>query len=147
VTWELEELFRIYEELLDRRPEGADVLEKLVFCGVQIIVQTDHEAMLAVDTTRSMFGFSRHVVQNMAQLTPAQLIRLFPVENSDPVPPHMPVDYASTMETLLRYGMHTPIGENVFDILFEYANPELRLFLSKLLCLTGLLRIIKDGTD
>jgi len=58
----------------------------------------------------------------ISQLTPRELIRIFPIEKKYNGKKHQTKDYFSTVEAIEAIGMDKVIGDNVNDLLFDYQN-------------------------
>lgn len=82
------------------------------------------------ETIESCIGLCDAVIAGISQLTPAELLNTFPVEKRFDGKRWGTKDYFVTMAELDKIGMDTVIGyDHVLDLLWDYANDDIRKFL------------------
>ena len=92
-----------------------------VFYGVRYVVA----AMRGRPASKELIG---RVVDLIGQLTPRELLQIFPVEKTYDGERWEAKDYFFTMDVLRKHGLDKPLGKNVLDVLWDYTNIHVRLF-------------------
>ena len=97
---------------------------------------TDRETL---DDIYTIIGHTDHLI---SQITPRELIQIYPIEKSYDGNKYGTIDYFSTMENLEELGMDEPITEDkVMDVLFGYDNTHILKYISiKFSVISGLRR-------
>ena len=118
----------LYLEALDRtasalqqEPENKLLQMRTVFYGVRYVVA----AMRGRLASKELIS---RVVELVGQLTPRELLQIFPVEKAYDGERWETKDYFFTMDVLRRHGLDKPLGAAVFDVLWDYTNTHVRLF-------------------
>ena len=120
----------LYLKALDRtacalrdKPEDKLLQMRTVFYGVRYVAST-------VGTVRdkSRWNIIETLTELIAQLTPRELLQIFPVEKTYDGERWEAKDYFFTMDVLRRHGLDKPLGKNVLDVLWDYTNTHVRLF-------------------
>ena len=92
----------------------------------------------ALNDVYSTIRFAAHLI---GQVTPRELIKIYPIKKSYDGNKYGTVDYFSTMENLENFGMDEPITEDkVFDMLFNYDNEHICEYVCTMLCVISGLR-------
>ena len=116
-------------EKLKENPENKkECHKKLVFAGVKHAVHSmDHfwESAESASCRLNVLCLTRGILSLM---TPAELIQLFPVKKTYNGERYGVKDFFYTMNVLNAHGMDTPMGNAVMDILWDYVNPTIRMF-------------------
>lgn len=121
---------KLYLKALDRtacalrdKPEDKLLQMRTVFYGVRYVAST-------VSTVRdkSRWNIIETLTELIAQLTPRELLQIFPVEKTYDGDRWEAKDYFFTMDVLRQHGLDKPLGESVLDVLWDYANIHVRLF-------------------
>lgn len=80
--------------------------------------------------TKEMFGLLDGLMGVIGKIQLKNLIKIFPVDKNYDGEKYGSKDYFFTMDVLREKGMDTCVGkENVFDLLWDYENSELRNFM------------------
>ena len=78
----------------------------------------------ALDDLYATIEYTDHLI---GQITPRELIQIYPIEKSYDGKKYGTVDYFSTMEQLEEFGMNELITDDkVMDVLFNYDNTHIR---------------------
>ena len=106
---------------LQQEPENKLLQRRSVFYGVRYVVA----AMRGRPASKELIG---RVVDLIGQLTPRELLQIFPVEKTYDGERWETKDYFFTMDVLRKHGLDKPLGESVLDVLWDYTNIHVRLF-------------------
>ena len=77
----------------------------------------------AIDKKSISFEALEEIMDSVSRLTPGQLVNLFPISKDKQDYPR--IDYESTMEHLKSFSWNKPMGDDVWDALFSYANEDI----------------------
>ena len=104
---------------------APDDLMKLVNHGVRacVLMKKDNEQML------DKFSFFEMVKGFISALTPRELSQIFPVTKEYDGEKWGAKDYFYTMRELEAHGLDTPIGEQIDEILWDYMNHAISMFM------------------
>ncbi len=113
--------------------QDKDRLRRLIFYGVKALgrstrSESDYDGLVLSYQT---IGFIKDLI---GQLTPAELMQLFPVEKKYDGAIYQMKDYYSTMDAIQQHGLNTPIGKDASKMLWDYMNPDIFNFMIELLC-------------
>lgn len=118
----------LYLKALDRtacalrdKPEDKLLQMRTVFYGVRYVVA----AMRGRPASKELIS---RVVELVGQLTPRELLQIFPVEKVYNGERWETKDYFFTMDVLRKHGLDKPLGADVCDVLWDYTNTHVRLF-------------------
>lgn len=129
----------IYERIYFQTLETFDdTLSKLVLSGVRMMNKLKAKNPEATLDPHALFAMYQTIANYIALLTPAELMRVFPITKDYDGARYGFKDYFFTMDALRKHGMRNTIGDAVIDILWDYTNMELKRFL------VGLLGAIND---
>ena len=106
---------------LQQEPENKLLQMRAVFYGVRYVVA----AMRGRPASKELLG---RVIDLVEQLTPMELLQVFPVEKTYNGERWEAKDYFFTMDALRRHGLDKPLGKDVLDVLWDYTNIHVRLF-------------------
>ena len=121
---------------LQQEPENKLLQMRSVFYGVRYVVA----AMRGRPASKELIG---RVVDLIGQLTPRELLQIFPVEKTYDGERWEAKDYFFTMDVLRKHGLDKPLGKNVLDVLWDYTNIHVRLFNVAMLNAVDALRLME----
>jgi hypothetical protein len=104
-------------------PDNRDLLRQVIFYGVRFAnsLKTREESL------DKLFWLIDYLFICIGNLTPSELITIFPVDKYYDGDRWQEKDYFFTLEELRKIGMDNRIGhENVAGLLMDYGNKELR---------------------
>lgn len=120
----------LYLKALDRtacalrdKPEDKLLQMRTVFYGVRYVAST-----VSTARDKSRWNIIETLTELIAQLTPRELLQIFPVEKTYDGDRWEAKDYFFTMDVLRKHGLDKPLGESVLDVLWDYTNIHVRLF-------------------
>jgi hypothetical protein len=142
--------FKIYLNAYKRKihetqkdPENRFLLKQLIFYGVRFMNLLNEDQ----ESAESRFTDIECVFSFIGNLTPAELITIFPVEKRFDGDKFQCKDYFYTMYELRKIGMDTKIGAaNVSSLLWDYENNELRKLMVRFMGVISDIRRIQTGT-
>ena len=105
------------------KPEDKLLQMRTVFYGVRYVAST-----VSTARDKSRWNIIETLTELIAQLTPRELLQIFPVEKTYDGDRWEAKDYFFTMDVLRQHGLDKPLGESVLDVLWDYANIHVRLF-------------------
>lgn len=98
--------------------------------------------------TQNMFTFFSTVVFFISKLTPTNFVKTFPVTKFYNGEKHEVKDYNYTITKLAEFEENEPIGQDRFiDLLWDYTNIEVEIFLIEYLSTMSRLYRFTKGTD
>jgi len=134
-------------EALVKCPEDKTLISRFIFYCVRYYnhVQYDKYNFDEV-TNRLQLIHGINVV--IGQLTPRELMQIFPVQKTYDGHKCKCKDYFYTMNALRHHGLDKPIGEDVFDkILWDYMNDDIRGFVMGYLTTISALCQLEGGRN
>lgn len=96
--------------------DKADIF-KIIYHGVHAANMLDKYA-----DPNARLELFEHVNAMIALLTPQELMRIFPVDKKYDGEKWQCKDYFSTMEAMREHGLDKPIGDGVYNFLWDYMN-------------------------
>lgn len=117
---------RVTGHLIDN-PDDKQSLKQAVFYGVKYVVTMDDPKEIEKAALR--FQMIHIINRLIEQLTPAELMSIFPVTKTFDGEKYGWKDYFYTMQTINRMGRDNLIGEKLQDLLWDYQNTDIELFL------------------
>jgi len=69
-----------------------------------------------------------HTLEGLRDITPRELMNVFPPEKMYDGDKYECKDYFTTMEVITQHGIDTPLGDYVFEFLYDYMNRKTRQF-------------------
>lgn len=98
--------------------------------------------------TKEMFGLLDGLMGVIGRIQLRNLIKIFPVDKNYDGEKYGSKDYFFTMDVLREKGMGTCVGkENVFDLLWDYENNELRNFMCVVMDKVKKIHAFETGED
>lgn len=110
-------------------PDNKDVTKRIIFYTVNYLAIVDIKAMDR-ENLESLLVFDQMLLNTICELTPAELMTIFPVTKSYDGKRYQCKDYFSTMEALQAHGLHEPIRtpETASHLLWAYMNPTVMMY-------------------
>ena len=110
-------------------PDNKDVTKRIIFYTVNYLAIVDIKAMDR-ENLESLLVFDQMLLNEICELTPAELLTIFPVTKSYDGAKYECKDYFSTMEALQAHGLHEPIRspETASSLLWAYMNPTVMMY-------------------
>ena len=108
-------------ERMKEAPEDKQAKLRSIFYGVKLIVSTMSEQ---VNESEARFWMIEAIKTHMKELTPLDLMQMFPVDKRYNGHKYGCKDYFSTMDALHGHGLGKPLGDAVDRILLDYMNHE-----------------------
>jgi len=128
-------------------PDNQQIIKQIVYYGVKWANATgdpegDEEAITG------LFNLYTGIMDYIGDLTPAEFITVFPIEKSYDGDKWGVKDYFYTMAELHKIGMNERIGaERVFELLWDYENPDTHVFLVRYMSIMSALRQFQGHPD
>jgi len=110
-------------------PDDKAATKRLIFYTVKYLSVVDIKG-LDRERLESLLIFNEMVLNTICELTPAELITIFPATKSYDGAKHECKDYFSTMEALQAHGLNKPIRdkETASSLLWDYMNPTVMMY-------------------
>lgn len=115
-------------EQLKKEPEDKQVKLRAVFYGVKYVNAT-HKGHLSAEEAANLFALVSAISSYMEELTPRELMQMFPVQKVYDGDRWEIKDYFFTMDVLRQHGLDKPLGKDVQEILFDYTNMNINRFM------------------
>lgn len=113
--------------------DNKQLLMRAIFYGVKYVNTMDKSKVIQQKTVESKLWFIHAIKRMMELLTPAELIRIFPIDKTYDGERYQWKDYFYTMQTINSMGLNEVIGEKLLDLLWDYQNTNISLFLVAIL--------------
>ncbi|MFV0518489.1 MAG: hypothetical protein ACK5MV_13935 [Aminipila sp.] len=133
-----------------QKTNNRQQLYNAVYYGVKSFVHEKDTNPLNVRDSKFLFDDltikyenMSHVIGFIQYLTPNELLRIFPIRKFYGGNRSGTKDYFYTMDTLQCHGLDTPIGHQVYSILYDYTNIEISLFLTKMFSVISQIDIMR----
>jgi len=123
----------------DDSPEDRKTLKQIVYAGVKHVITSPEE------DAEADFHICCLVEEFIAELTPRELLSVFPIEKVYDGHKYQCKDYFYTVEALQKAGLDKPISENIDDLLWDYMNDVLKDFTLKKFSAANKLIKKRDG--
>ena len=131
--------------LVEKEGLTESSLRKIVFHGVKTICFTPiNKDNVSFEDFQRLFQIICYVKDYMSRLTPSQFVAIFPIEKKYDGEKWECEDFFSTVEYLNTLDTHSPIGDMIDDLLWEYTNSDIRRFNITSLVVMDMLRVF-DG--
>lgn len=110
-------------------PDNKDVTKRIIFYTVKYLSVTDIKG-LTRESLEGLLVFDQMLLNTICELTPAELLTIFPVTKSYDGAKYECKDYFSTMEALQAHGLYEPIRspETASSLLWAYMNPTVMMY-------------------
>jgi hypothetical protein len=112
--------------------DDKDKLKQYVFAGVKYIVtfRRNEKGSYSIKSASAKFELIDIIMGYMSELTPQELMIMFPVTKNYDGHKFQSKDYFTTIKAIKEYPLNKPIGQdNIFSLLWDYWNWDLNFFL------------------
>jgi hypothetical protein len=129
-------------------PDKKEVTMRIVFYVVKYFSVLDYRRMDRKGL-ESLLIFNDVLLEVMHNLSPADLISVFPIDKKYDGHKYETKDYFSTIEAFQSHGMNEPIRttENATSILWDFANITIMMYQVKILGIISSLRKMDTGKE
>jgi hypothetical protein len=125
--------------------ENRTTIKQLVFYGVRHMNLLNYE-FEDIESIETRLTALEVLFEFIGDLTPTELITIFPVDKVYDGDKFQCKDYFFTMDELRKIGMNKRIGpDNVLDLIWDYQNHELRELLVKYMGIMSDIRKVSTG--
>ena len=114
---------RNMQRYIDSGNTDRDALKRSVYFGVKYVAGNQE-----TEDPKRLLSLAHWVKLAIAELSPTELVAIFPVQKSDSGLRTKSKDYFYTMDRLNVHGMQTVIGDAVDDILWDFSSLDVELF-------------------
>ena len=110
-------------------PDNIEATKRIIFYTVKYFSVLDIKGMNR-ENLESLLVFDQMLLNQICELTPAELMTIFPVTKSYDGKRYQCKDYFSTMEALQAHGLNEPIRspETASHLLWAYMNPTVMMY-------------------
>jgi hypothetical protein len=110
-------------------PDDKTFTKRIIFYTVQYLSIINIKG-LSRESLEGILVYDQMLLNTICELTPAELLTIFPVAKSYDGAKYECKDYFSTMEALQTHGLHEPIRlpETASDLLWDYMNPTIMMY-------------------
>lgn len=136
---------------LNKKITGADdktIKKRIVFYAVKYFSVLEYE-YLSRERLEGLMIINAALLEVVSNLTPADLISIFPINKKYDGHKYQTKDYFSTIEAFQSYGMDEPIRttENAASILWDFVNINILMYQVKILGIISKLRKMDTGKE
>jgi len=135
--------YNIYHRALVKALRAGDIL-KAVYAGVRLCTLLDTDDY---DNTDNAFAIIEGVKSLVGQITPRQLMGVFPIQKVYDGEKWSMKDYYSTMEAITAHGIDKPIGKAASELLWDFMNHDVNDFVVNLMSIVGNLHRRETGRE
>lgn len=138
---------RIFHNALESyKKDSQDSIKRIVFYGLKYINTIEKtEEQLNCNEIQEQIEITDAIKLSVSQLTPNELVTIFPIEKDYDGHKYGCKDYFYTIEKIKEMGLDKIIGNKIEDLLFDYQNKEIRDFSVYCMMLYSDLMKIKTG--
>lgn len=110
-------------------PDDKTITKRIIFYTVKYFSDLDIKGM-SRESLEGILVFDQMLLNTICELTPDELLTIFPVTKSYDGAKYECKDYFSTMEALQAHGLHEPIQspETASSLLWAYMNPTVMMY-------------------
>lgn len=113
---------------------SPEIASKIVFFGIKMFNANHRETnTLNYEEVEANLLYIRTIQTAISFLTPKTLQTIFPISKEYDGERYGTKDYFYTIDRINEWGENKEIGTNVEDVLFDYQNRDIRLFMVKTL--------------
>ena len=116
---------RNMQRYIDSGNTDRDALKRSVYFGVKYVAATSNQK---TEDPKRLLSLAHGVKLAIAELSPTELVAIFPVQKSYNGQRTESKDYFYTMDQLNAHGMQTQIGDAVDDMLWDFRNLDIEFF-------------------
>lgn len=105
-------------------PEKRILLQKLFYYSVMVVKNIDPDKQRTVEDVEMNFKFISNVIETIGQLTPFEIMQIFPIEKKYDGAKYQEKDYFTTKRYVDTLPLHEPIcnTSTATDFLWKYHN-------------------------
>ncbi|GGL58066.1 hypothetical protein [Sporolactobacillus putidus] len=130
---------------IDRRDaQSMETVKKMILLFVKFINSRPERKVFTPEESRDDFDTVEMVKQNMAMLTPAEFMNLFPLKKQYDGARYEMKDYFTAREYIDKLDQDKPIGEGIDSFLWEYWNNDITMF--NVRCMAALSDLMRAET-
>lgn len=110
-------------------PDDKTITKRIIFYTVKYLSIINIKGM-SRESLEGILVFDQMLLNQICELTPAELLTIFPVTKSYDGERYECKDYFSTMEALQAHGLNEPIRsrETASSLLWDYMNPTVMMY-------------------
>ncbi|MDD3305564.1 MAG: hypothetical protein PHO29_00495 [Acetobacterium sp.] len=110
-------------------PDNIEATKRIIFYTVKYLSIINIKSM-SRESLEGLLVFDQMLLNTICELTPAELLTIFPVTKSYDGKRYECKDYFSTMEALQAHGLYEPIRspETASSLLWGYMNPTVMMY-------------------
>ncbi|MBI4858325.1 MAG: hypothetical protein HY818_16440 [Acetobacterium woodii] len=110
-------------------PDNKEISKRLIFYTVKYFSVVEIKGM-SQENLKGLLVFDQMLLNTICELTPAELMTIFPVTKSYDGAKYECKDYFSTMEALKAHGLYEPIRspETASSLIWDYMNPTVMMY-------------------
>ncbi|WP_296560312.1 hypothetical protein [uncultured Acetobacterium sp.] len=110
-------------------PDDKTITKRIIFYTVKYLSIINIKGM-SRESLEGILVFDQMLLNQICELTPAELLTIFPVTKSYDGEKYQCKDYFSTMEALQAHGLHEPIRspETASALLWDYMNYNVMMY-------------------
>lgn len=110
-------------------PDDKTITKRIIFYTVKYLSIINIKGM-SRESLEGILVFDQMLLNTICELTPAELLTIFPVTKSYDGAKYECKDYFSTMEALQAHGLNEPIRspETASSLLWAYMNPTVMMY-------------------
>lgn len=126
--------------------DDKTITKRIIFYTVKYFSVLDIKGMNR-ENLEGILVFDQMLLNTICELTPAELLTIFPVTKSYDGKRYECKDYFSTMEALQAHGLHEPIRspETASSLLWAYMNPTVMMYQVHCMSVVSELHSIETG--
>lgn len=123
-------------------PDTHKRMKKAIIYGAKYFsaLHFEPDRKLTYEQLQLKFEMVEIVRKMMSMLLPAEFVNLFPISKEFDGEKFCSKDYFYTVEALKEYDANAPIGEKIDDLLWDYQNDDVRIFMCTSLSVVSDLR-------
>ena len=114
-------------ERLKEVPEDKQAKLRTIFYGVKLVNAAD-SGKLSAEGATNLFALICSIKAYMEEITPQELMQMFPLEKVYNGQKWGSKDYPFAMKILRQHGLDKPLGKNVQELLWDYMSDEITDF-------------------
>lgn len=127
-----------------RDEASIETIKKMILLFVKIVNSRPEWECFTPEEAREDFDTVEMIKQNMALLTPAEFMNLFPLKKEYDGAKYGVKDYFTAREYIDKLDQDKPIGEGIDSFLWEYWNTDITMF--NVRCMAALSDLMRAET-
>jgi hypothetical protein len=142
----LNALIRKNEAFVDN-PKDKELIKQLIFYGVKFINSTLNKKLSDYESIERRFKIISSIKTFISALTPNELLTVFPLDKTYDGKRYETKDYFFSIKELKKIGLDNQIGDNVEEMLWDYMNMQIHIFLAESFSVLSDLRKFEGHQD